>query len=104
MIARFEDGSEYNGQLLIACDGARSRARQILYPDAVMNPLPVQLLGASTLYSAEEMGGVQNIDPFIFQGSHPETDVFLFFSCMYAPALLSVGLTYQATNRPGYAE
>lgn len=46
-----------------------------------MNQLPVQLLGASTLYSAEELGGVESIDPFIFQGSHPESNVFLFFSC-----------------------
>lgn len=50
-----------------------------------MNPLPVQLLGASTLYTAEEMGGAQSIDPYIFQGSHPETDVFLFFSCTLIP-------------------
>lgn len=48
-----------------------------------MNPLPVQLLGASTLYTAEEMGEAQSIDPYIFQGSHPDTDVFLFFSCAF---------------------
>lgn len=82
MTAQFDDGTEHNGQVLIACDGARSRTRQILYPDAAMNPLPVQLLGASTLYTVEEMNGVQKIDPYIFQGSHPDTDVFLFFSCM----------------------
>ncbi|CAI7635372.1 unnamed protein product [Penicillium pancosmium] len=84
--ARFDDGTEYNGQVLIACDGARSRTRQILYPDAAMNSLPVQLLGASTLYTAEEMNGVQKIDPYIFQGSHPDTDVFLFFSFLDTPS------------------
>lgn len=46
-----------------------------------MNELPVQLLGASPLYTAEEMGGAQLIDPYIFQGSHPDTDIFMFFSC-----------------------
>lgn len=81
--ALFADGAEYTGRLLVACDGARSRARQILYPACTMNPLPVQLLGVSPLYSAEEMGDVQRIDPFIFQGSHPGTNVFLFFSCMF---------------------
>jgi hypothetical protein len=35
--------------------------------DVQMNQLPVQLLGASTLYSAEELGGVESIDPFILE-------------------------------------
>ncbi|KAJ5340578.1 hypothetical protein N7541_009702 [Penicillium brevicompactum] len=83
--AHFEDGTSCTGRLLVACDGSRSRTRSILYPGVQMNQLPVQLLGASTLYTAEEMGGAESIDPFIFQGSHPESNVFLFFSFLDTP-------------------
>ncbi|KAB8236900.1 FAD-dependent oxidoreductase [Aspergillus alliaceus] len=84
--AHFEDGSSYTGRILLSCDGSRSLTRQILYPnDHEMNTLPVQLLGATALYSPDEMHGAQNIDPFIFQGAHPDTNVYLFFSFLDTP-------------------
>ncbi|KAF7585455.1 hypothetical protein BBP40_010888 [Aspergillus hancockii] len=83
--AHFEDGTSCKGRLLVSCDGSRSPSRQILYPDHKMNPLPVQLLGATALYTPEQMHGAQKIDPFIFQGAHPDTDVYLFFSLLDTP-------------------
>ncbi|RAQ58697.1 FAD binding domain protein [Aspergillus flavus] len=84
--AHFEDNSTCKGRLLLSCDGSRSLSRQILYPtDHEMQPLPVQLLGATALYTPKEMNGAQKIDPFIFQGAHPDTNVYLFFSFLDTP-------------------
>lgn len=78
----FEDRTSCHGSIVIACDGSRSRVRKSLYPSSYLNhSLPVQLLGATTRYSVEQAAAVRDLDPYFFQGTHSESNVYLYFSC-----------------------
>lgn len=83
VLVRFADGTSCQGCLLLGCDGSRSRVRQLIYPSTYRNrPVPVQLVGAAARYSADQIAAARAIDPYFFQSTHPESNVYLWFSCM----------------------
>ncbi|MBI3230606.1 MAG: FAD-dependent monooxygenase [Burkholderiales bacterium] len=50
--AKFDDGQQIEANLFVACDGSRSRVRQMLFPDAQLEPVRVHEL-VSIVHDAE---------------------------------------------------
>ncbi|CRG87031.1 hypothetical protein PISL3812_04045 [Talaromyces islandicus] len=83
---KFEDGTNATGWLLIACDGAASRTRRYLHPSAFENlPVPVNLLGITVPYTPTKLAAALAIDSYFFQGTHSESNIYLYFSFLDSP-------------------
>ncbi|GAB1321015.1 hypothetical protein MFIFM68171_11225 [Madurella fahalii] len=89
----FEDGSSYDGSLVVACDGASSRIRGLLFPDLPKYQIPVRLMGVKVECTPDEIGPLRKLDPYFLQGTASENDLFVYFSILDAP-----GNTPQGNN------
>ncbi|KAK0765136.1 hypothetical protein N5P37_002614 [Trichoderma harzianum] len=84
--AVFADGTRAQGRILVGAEGSNSQTRKFLVPDAHQNYLlPVKMIGASADFTPEQVAPLRNIDPLLFQGSHPTTGVFLWISMLETP-------------------
>jgi len=85
--AAFEDGSRATGSLLVGAEGSNSPTRKFLRPDAYQTyQLPVRFVGVAVDLTAEEVRPLRELDPLLFQGSHPDTGTFLWVSTLEVPA------------------
>lgn len=78
--------SEVQGRVLVGAEGSNSVTRRFLCPETYRNvPLDVKLLGAAVDMTPEQAAPLRNIDPLLFQGCHPDTNVFLWVSTLDTP-------------------
>ena len=86
--ATFEDGTRATGSLLIGTEGTNSPTRKYLLPEAYHTyQLPVRFVGVGINMTAEEVRPLRELDPLLFQGSHPDTGTFLWVSMLEVPAI-----------------
>lgn len=62
--AIFEDGSRASGSMLVGCDGAKSRVRELLLGEkAKLTDVPVRMFNFTSSYSAEQALHVRSLHP-----------------------------------------
>ncbi|KAJ7894859.1 FAD-binding domain-containing protein [Mycena olivaceomarginata] len=85
--AEFADGSRERGCMLIAADGGASRVRGLLVgeEEGRLQPVGANFVGVTVRLSEEEVAPLREIDPLLFQGSHPDTGYFMWFSILSTP-------------------
>jgi 2-polyprenyl-6-methoxyphenol hydroxylase-like FAD-dependent oxidoreductase len=73
--------------LIVGTEGSRSSIRRFLCPDNYTNnPLPVRFTGVGISLSAAEVAPLREMDPLLFQGCHPETGDYFWFSMLDTPS------------------
>ena len=82
----FHDGTLVKGSILVGADGASSRTRHILCPNtAELDQLPIRMVGVTVRLTPDKIVPLRTIDPLLFQGCHPDTGDFFWFSVLSTP-------------------
>lgn len=82
----FEDGESVRGEMVVGVEGSRSIVRQNLCPESYSNEvLSVRFTGVAVDLSPEEIAPLRSMDPLLFQGCHPDTGTFFWFSMLETP-------------------
>nr|ADO29923.1 hypothetical protein PP101 [Penicillium paxilli] len=82
----FADETTVTGRIAIGIEGSRSMVRQILRPDKYDNaPLGINFTGVAVDLTPDQIKPLREMDPLLFQGCHPPTGAFFWFSMLETP-------------------
>lgn len=87
VVVHFTDGHRVEGSMLLGVDGKNSRIKRLLLGEekSRLNPLPVAFMGFTLRFSPSKMQPFRDIHPVIWQGCHPGSGYFVFFSMLSTP-------------------
>ncbi|KAH8168443.1 FAD binding domain-containing protein [Sarocladium implicatum] len=88
VVVHFANGYSVEGSMLLGVDGKNSMVKRDLIGEekARLNTLPVVLAGCTLRLSPKEMQPFRDVHPVIWQGCHPDSGYFVFFSMLSTPS------------------
>lgn len=88
VVVYFSDGHRVEGSMLLGVDGKNSNVKRQLLGEAKarLNELPVVLAGCTLRLPPKQMQPFRDVHPVIWQGCHPSSGYFVFFSMLSTPA------------------
>jgi 2-polyprenyl-6-methoxyphenol hydroxylase-like FAD-dependent oxidoreductase len=83
----FADGTKVEGSVLLGVEGKNSLTRRTLLGEAStkLNELPVAFTGMTLRLPQAKMQPFLDIDPVLWQGTHPGSGYYVFFSMLSTP-------------------
>ncbi|KAJ5873406.1 uncharacterized protein N7473_013279 [Penicillium subrubescens] len=82
----FADQTTVTGRIAVGVEGSRSMVRQVLRPDSFNNtPLGINFTGVAVDLTPAQIEPLRAMDPLLFQGCHPPTGAFFWFSMLETP-------------------
>lgn len=94
-----DDGSMYQGRIVIGVEGNNSLVRRTLRPDNHRTTqLPVRFTGVAVSLTPDQANPLRALDPLLFQGCHPDTGTFFWYSTLDTPATNGT----EGTDKPRY--
>lgn len=87
IVVYFEDGTSTKGAMLVGADGSGSRTRRLLVGQEAgkLYQLPFRFMGVTVRMTEDQVKPLRDVDPLLFQGCHPDTGVFMWFSMLSTP-------------------
>lgn len=87
ILVTFTDGTKIHGSALAAADGSGSKVRRLLMGDerGCLNQLNVHCLAVTLRLTPEKVEPLRKIDPLLFQGCHPDTGYYMWYSTLSTP-------------------
>ncbi|KAF2788432.1 FAD/NAD(P)-binding domain-containing protein [Melanomma pulvis-pyrius CBS 109.77] len=83
----FKDGTEVEGDVVVGCDGARSRVRDEIVgeEDAKLTTVPLTMLNFTAQFESEQALFIRSWNPLFVTSVHPDTGTMFWLSIQDVP-------------------